>query len=98
MVCNFLYIYACLSKASIPTSSISMINAHAMHPNTEVMFIVKFQYAMATSAMLALPYDHFLVLLLFLDVPITAIMPSPFLTSFLNVLFNLYMVVLAKWL
>ena len=37
-----------------------------MRPNIEVMCIVKFQYA--TSAMLALPYDHFLVLLLFLDV------------------------------
>ena len=36
-----------------------------MHPNIEVMCIVKFQYA--TSAMLALPYDHFLVSLLFLD-------------------------------
>ena len=45
----------------IPTSSISM-----MRPNIEVMCIVKFQYA--TSAMLALPYDHFLVSLLFLDV------------------------------
>ena len=47
--------------ASIPTSSISM-----MRPNIEVMCIVKFQYA--TSAMIALPYDHFLVSLLFLDV------------------------------
>ena len=47
--------------ASIPTSSISM-----MRPNTEVMCIVKFQYA--TSAMLALPYYPFLVSLLFLDV------------------------------
>ena len=37
-----------------------------MRPNIEVMCIVKFQYA--TSAMLALPYDHFLVSLLFLDV------------------------------
>ena len=64
--------------ASIPTSSISM-----MRPNIEVMCIVKFQYA--TSAMLALPYDHFLVLLLFLDVPITVIVPSLLLTSFLNV-------------
>ena len=45
--------------------------------------IVKFQYA--TSAMLALPYDHFLVSLLFLDVPITVIVPSLLLTSFLNV-------------
>ena len=35
-----------------------------MRPNIEVMCIVKFQYA--TSAMLALPYDHFLVSLLFL--------------------------------
>ena len=42
-----------------------------------------FQYA--TSAMLALPYDHFLVSLLFLDVPITVIVPSLLLTSFLNV-------------
>ena len=64
--------------ASIPTSSISM-----MRPNIEVMCIVKFQYA--TSAMLALPYDHFLVSLLFLDVPITVIVPSLLLTSFLNV-------------
>ena len=47
--------------ASIPTSSISM-----MRPNIVVMCIVKFQYA--TSAMIALPYDHFLVSLLFLDV------------------------------
>ena len=38
-----------------------------MRLNIEVMCIVKFQYA--TSAMLALPYDHFLVSLLFLDVP-----------------------------
>ena len=52
-------------------------------PNIEVMCIVKFQYA--TSAMLALPYDHFLVSLLFLDVPITVIVPSLLLTSFLNV-------------
>ena len=37
-----------------------------MRPNIEVMCIVKFQYD--TSAMLALPYDHFLVSLLFLDV------------------------------
>ena len=37
-----------------------------MRPNIEVMCIVKFQYV--TSAMLALPYDHFLVSLLFLDV------------------------------
>ena len=59
-------------------SSISM-----MRPNIEVMCIVKFQYA--TSAMLALPYDHFLVSLLFLDVPITVIVPSLLLTSFLNV-------------
>ena len=35
-----------------------------MRPNIEVMRIVKFQYA--TSAMLSLTYDHFLVLLLFL--------------------------------
>ena len=48
-----------------------------MRPNIEVMCIVKFQYA--TSAMLALPYDHFL------DVPITVIVPSLLLTSFLNV-------------
>ena len=61
-------------------SSISM-----MRPNIEVMCIVKFQYA--TSAMLALPYDHFLVSLLFLDVPITVIVPSLLLTSFLNVFF-----------
>ena len=54
-----------------------------MRPNIEVMCIVKFQYA--TSAMLALPYDHFLVLLLFLDVPITVIVSSLLLTSFLNV-------------
>ena len=53
-----------------------------MRPNIEVMCIVKFQYA--TSAMLALPDDHFLVSLLFLDVPITAV-PSLLLTSFLNV-------------
>ena len=59
-----------------------------MRPNIEVMCIVKFQYA--TSAMLALPYDHFLVSLLFLDVPITVIVPSLLLTSFLNVFFNLY--------
>ena len=38
----------------MPTSSISM-----MRPNIEVMCIFKFQYA--TSAMLALLYDHFLV-------------------------------------
>ena len=42
-------------------------------------------YSYATSAMLALPYDHFLVSLLFLDVPITVIVPSLLLTSFLNV-------------
>ena len=54
-----------------------------MHPNIEVMCIVNFQYA--TSVMLALPYDHFLVSLLFLDVPITVIVPSLLLTSFLNV-------------
>ena len=54
-----------------------------MRPNIEVMCIVKFQYA--TPAMLALPYDHFLVSLLFLDVPITVIVPSLLLTSFLNV-------------
>ena len=52
-----------------------------MRPNIEVMCIIKFQYA----AMLALPYDHFLVSLLFLDVPITVIVPSLLLTSFLNV-------------
>ena len=73
----FVFDYLCLG-ASIPTSSISM-----MRPNIEVMCIVKFQYA--TSAMLALPYDHFLVSLLFLDVPITVIVPSLLLTSFLNV-------------
>ena len=54
-----------------------------MRPNIEVMYIVKFQYA--TSAMLALPNDHFIVSLLFLDVPITVIVPSLLLTSFLNV-------------
>ena len=74
--------YVCTSLlclgASITTSSISM-----MRPNIEVMCIVKFQYA--TSAMLALPYDHFLVSLLFLDVPITVIVPSLLLTLFLNV-------------
>ena len=59
-----------------------------MRPNIEVMCIVKFQYV--TSAMLALPYDHFLVSLLFLDVPIAVIVPSLLLTSFLNILFNLY--------
>ena len=48
-----------------------------MCPNIEVMCIVKLQYA--TSAMLALPYDHFQ------DVPITVIVPSLLLTSFLNV-------------
>ena len=37
-----------------------------MRPNIEVMCIVKFQYA--TSTMLALSYDHFLVSLLFLGV------------------------------
>ena len=51
-----------------------------MYPNTEVMCMVKIQYA--TSAMLALPYDHCLVWLLFLDVPITVIVPSLLLTSF----------------
>ena len=59
-----------------------------MRPNIEVMCIVKFQYA--TSAMLALPYDHFLVSLLFLDVPITVIVPSLLLTfrqeNFQNIL------------
>ena len=60
-----------------------------MRPNIEVICTDKFQYA--TSAMLALPYDHFLVLLLFLDVPITVIVPSLLLTSFLNV-FILYTV------
>ena len=59
-----------------------------MPPNVEVMCIVKFQYA--TSAMLTLPYDHFLVSLLFLDMPFTVIVPTLLLTSFLNVLFNLY--------
>ena len=54
-----------------------------MRPNIEVMCIVKFQYA--TFAMLALPYDHFLASLLYLDVPITVIVPSLLLTSFLNV-------------
>ena len=54
-----------------------------MRPNIKVMCIVKFQYA--TSAMLALPYDHFLVSLLILDVPITVIVPSLLLTSLLNV-------------
>ena len=52
-----------------------------MRPNIEVMCIVKFQYA--TSAMLALPCDHFLVSLLFLDVAITVI-----LLSLLMFLFN----------
>ena len=56
-----------------------------MRPNIAVMCIVKFQYA--TSIMLALPYDHFFVSLLFLDVPITVIVPSLLLTSFLNVLY-----------
>ena len=54
-----------------------------MRPNIEVMCIVKFQYA--TSAMLALPYDYFLVSLLFPDVSITVIVPSLLLASFLNV-------------
>ena len=54
-----------------------------MRPNIEVMCIVKFEHA--TSAMLALPYDHFLVSLLFLDVPITVIVPSLLLIAFLNV-------------
>ena len=54
-----------------------------MRPNIEGMCIVKLQYA--TSAMLALPCDHFLVSLLFLDMPITVIVPSLLLTSFLNV-------------
>ena len=45
-----------------------------MHPSIEVMCIVKFQYA--TFAMLALPFDHCLVSLLFLDVSITVIVPS----------------------
>ena len=61
-----------------------------MRPNIEVMCIVKFQYA--TSAMLALPYDHFLVSLLFLDVPITVMVPSLLLTSFLNVFIYLYFI------
>ena len=52
-------------------------------PNIEVMCIDKFQYA--TSALLVLPYDHCLVSLLFLDVPITVIVPFLLLTSFLNV-------------
>ena len=59
-----------------------------MRPNIEVMCTDKFQYA--TSAMLALPYDHFLVSLLFLDVPITVIVPSLLLTSFLNVFIREY--------
>ena len=63
------------------------IHTFTLCPNIEVMCIVKFQYA--TSAMLALSYDHFLVSFLFLDVPITVIVPSLLLTSFLNVLFNL---------
>ena len=58
-----------------------------MRPNIEVMCIVKFQYA--TSAMLGLPYDLCLVSLLFLDVPITVIVPSLLLTSFL---FNLHFI------
>ena len=37
-------------------------------------------------SMLALPYDYFLVSLLFLDVPITVIVLSLILTSFLNYL------------
>ena len=49
----------------------------------EVMCIVKFQYA--TSGMLALPYDHCPVSLFLLDVPITVMVPSLLLTSFLNV-------------
>ena len=52
-----------------------------MRPNIEVMCIVKFQYA--TSAMLALSNDHFLVSLLFLDVPITVIVPSLLLNVFI---------------
>ena len=59
-----------------------------MRPNIEVMCIVKFQYA--TLAMLALPFDHFLVSLLFLDALISVIVPSLLLISFLNVLFNLH--------
>ena len=74
---GFSVIFECL-QSFFPTSSISM-----MRPNIEVMCTDKFQYA--TSAMLALPYDHFLVSLLFLDVPITVIVPSLLLTSFLNV-------------
>ena len=66
---SFLYTSLLCLGASIPTSSISM-----MRPNIEVMYTDKCQYA--TSAMLALPYDHFLVSLLFLDVPITVIVPS----------------------
>ena len=58
-----------------------------MRPNIEVMCRVKFQYT--TSAMLALLYDHFLVSLLFLEEPITVIVPSLLLTSFLMFLFNL---------
>ena len=61
-----------------------------MRPNIEVMCIVKFQYA--TSAMLALPYDHFLVSLLFLDVPITVIVPSLLLTSFFNLYCSFFLV------
>ena len=63
--------------------SLLLYSISMMRPNIEVMCIVKFQYA--TSAMLALPYDHCLVSLLFLDVPITVIVPSLLLTSFLNV-------------
>ena len=70
-----------LEKVLIPTSIISM-----MRPNIVVMCIDKFQYA--TSAMLALPYDHCLVSLLFLDVPITVIVPSLLLASFLKILIN----------
>ena len=51
--------------------------------------MVRFQYA--TSAMLALPYDHCLVLL---DVPITVIVSSLFLTSLplliVNICFECY--------
>ena len=61
----------------------SSIYIHDAPKHIEVICIVKFQYA--TSAMLALPYDHYLVSLLFLDVPITVIVPSLLLITFLNV-------------
>ena len=50
---------------TIPTLAIMM------HPNIEVMCIIKFQYA--TSAWLALPYDHCLVSLLFPYMSITVV-------------------------